>query len=112
MLAVLWQESRLEIGAVGRPTRVGRAAGAAQIIASTALDLGVENRFDIFEATTASARYLEALYLRFGSEELALAAYNAGPGAVSKYRGIPPYAETQDYVVKISNHIKRIRHGN
>lgn len=53
-----------------------------------------------------------ALYLRFGSEELALAAYNAGPGAVSKYRGIPPYRETVNYVVKISNHIRRIRHGD
>ena len=53
------------------------------------------------EAIDGAAKMLSGLVTKFGSTSLALAAYNAGPGAVQKYNGIPPYSETQNYVKKV-----------
>lgn len=76
------------------------AIGLTQLMPGTADELGV-NPWDAMENLEGGARYLSQQYSAFGSWELALAAYNAGPGAVRKYDGIPPYEETEEYVEKI-----------
>jgi hypothetical protein len=77
------------------------AQGLMQLMPSTARGLGVTNSFDPAQAVDGAARLLKGHLQQFGKTELALAAYNAGPGAVSKYGGVPPYSETQNYVRKI-----------
>lgn len=79
------------------------AQGLMQLMPATARSLGVTNSFDPQQAINGAAKLLSGLQDRFGSTELALAAYNAGSGAVIKYGGVPPYAETQNYVKKIMN---------
>ncbi len=76
------------------------AIGLAQLMPGTAEELGVDP-WDALENLDGGARYLSQQYARFGTWELALAAYNAGPGAVTRFDGIPPYAETEEYVTKI-----------
>ena len=76
------------------------AIGLAQLMPHTARLMGV-NPHDPGENLDGGARYLSQQYRRFGDWPLALAAYNAGPEAVERYRGIPPYAETQNYVKAI-----------
>jgi len=73
------------------------AFGLAQLMPATARKLGV-NRKDPKQNLEGGARYLKQQYVTFGSWRLALAAYNAGPGAVQKYGGVPPYKETKNYV--------------
>jgi hypothetical protein len=76
------------------------AIGLAQLMPGTARILGV-NPHDPRENLEGGARYLSQQYRKFGDWRLALAAYNAGPNAVERYRGVPPYAETQTYVKRI-----------
>lgn len=76
------------------------AYGLAQLMPATARKLGV-NRKDPKQNLEGGARYLKQQYATFGSWRLALAAYNAGPGAVQKYGGVPPYKETRNYVKAI-----------
>jgi len=73
------------------------AIGLAQLMPRTARLLGVDPR-DPHQNLEGGARYLAAQYRKFGSWRLALAAYNAGPGAVEKYNDVPPYKETRNYV--------------
>jgi soluble lytic murein transglycosylase-like protein len=76
------------------------AAGLAQLMPETARNLGVDIN-DAEENLEGGARYLRMMFDKFGTWELALAAYNAGPAAVEQYDGIPPYAETETYVQAI-----------
>ena len=94
--AVAWQESRGRMSAVSNKG----AQGVMQLMPGTALELGVDPR-SLSGNIRGGAMYLRQQIDRFGSVPLALAAYNAGPGAVIRYRGIPPYRETRDYVAKI-----------
>lgn len=94
--AVAWQESRGRMNAVSAKG----ALGVMQLMPSTAAELGV-NPGDLADNIRGGALYLRRQIDRFGSVPLALAAYNAGPGAVMRYGGIPPYRETRDYVAKI-----------
>ena len=78
------------------------AKGLMQLMDGTAASYGVTDPFDPQQNTLAGARFLHDLLNQFqGNETLAVAAYNAGPGAVARYGGVPPYPETQAYVVKV-----------
>jgi soluble lytic murein transglycosylase-like protein len=77
------------------------AQGLMQLMPPTARDLGVSNSFDPRQNIEAGVRYLKYLQDLYKDDRLALAAYNAGPGAVEKYKWIPPYPETQDYVNRV-----------
>jgi hypothetical protein len=78
------------------------AQGLTQLMPSTARMLGVTDPFDISQSLDGGARYLSQMLKEFGGDQtLALAAYNAGPGAVRRHGGIPPFQETQNYVQKI-----------
>jgi hypothetical protein len=79
------------------------AMGLMQLMPATAIAYGVSNAFDPVENIRAGVAYLRGLLDRYSqNEELALAAYNAGPTAVEKYKAVPPYRETRDYVSKIT----------
>ena len=96
-LAVANQESGLDQSARSS----AGAIGVMQLMPSTAAGLGVDPT-DPAQNVDGGVRYLSQLLKQFGGDvSLALAAYNAGPGNVQKYRGIPPFAETQSYVTRI-----------
>ncbi len=73
-----------------------------QLMPETAAGLGVRDAYDPAQNVAGGARYLKGLLDRFGGDtRLAVAAYNAGPGAVEKYGDVPPYAETKNYVQNV-----------
>lgn len=105
LFAVMQQESG---GDPNAESHAG-AKGLMQLIDSTAADMGVQDVFDPVQNVHGGAKYLRQQIDSFGTIEHALAAYNAGPGAVRKYGGIPPYAETQDYVKRVKNIYGRLK---
>jgi Transglycosylase SLT domain len=94
--AMIKVESNYRQGAVSR----AGALGLAQLMPGTAADLAVDPA-DPIENLDGGARYLLDQMQRFGSLELALAAYNAGPAAVARHGGIPPYPETRSHVTRV-----------
>jgi soluble lytic murein transglycosylase-like protein len=89
------------------------ASGLTQLMPGTASSLGVADPLNPAESIEGGARYLGQLMTQFGGNtEDALAAYNAGPGAVQQYGGIPPYAETQSYVSKVLGYAESYRQSH
>lgn len=100
------------IESAGQPRAVSPkgAQGLMQLIPATATRFGVSNPFDTSQNIEAGAAYLSWLLKEFGGDVLlALAGYNAGEGAVRRHNGVPPYAETRDYVVKVMDAVTVLR---
>jgi Transglycosylase SLT domain len=105
--AVIWQESKYDNSAVSR----AGARGLMQLMPATARRFGCKNANDATANVDAGAKYLGWLLKRFaGNVELALAGYNAGEGAVDKYKGVPPYNQTRNYVHKIASRYGKTYH--
>jgi hypothetical protein len=100
-------ESQGIFNAIGPKTKTGdRAYGPMQLMSATAKDLGV-NRMDWKDNIRGGVKYLSQLSQQFEDPSLVMAAYNAGPGNVQKYGGIPPFKETQNYVQKVQNFMSK-----
>ena len=87
------------------------AQGLMQLMPATAAELGVADVWDPGENIRGGTAHLARLLQKFDDVPLALAAYNAGEGAVTRYGGVPPYQETQDYVRKVMGRYERLREG-
>jgi len=95
----------------GNARAVSRAGaeGLMQLMPGTASQLGVRNTFAPEENIGGGTAYLDAMLMRYHNDiKLAVAAYNAGPAAVDRYHGVPPYAETRAYVIRVINEFNRL----
>jgi len=101
--AVIHAESAFDVAALSKRG----AMGLMQLMPGTARELGVVQPFRAEENVRGGTRYLRRLHDRYGSWAYTLAAYNAGPTAVDRHRGIPPYAETQQYVRRVLSYYRR-----
>jgi cell wall-associated NlpC family hydrolase len=107
--ALLAAVAKAESGYDPRAVSGAGAQGLMQLMPSTAAGLGVDP-LDPAQAVDGSARLLSGLLQRFGGRvDLALAGYNAGPGAVQRYGGVPPYAETRTYVNRVTSYWEALR---
>ena len=103
--AIVTVESNCDPRAISRKG----AQGLMQLMPSTARDLKVSKPLDPRENIIGGVKYIKGLLAAYGDLRLALAGYNAGPGAVKKYAGIPPYRETISYVKKVLSYYKRFK---
>jgi soluble lytic murein transglycosylase-like protein len=104
--AVAQTESHFDSGALSR----AGAAGIMQLMPGTAQALGVTDPYDATQNVRGGALYLRELLDRFGGDvRLAVAAYNAGPDAVARFGGMPPFAETRAYVTRVLDAYRRLR---
>ncbi|MGA8384180.1 MAG: lytic transglycosylase domain-containing protein [Candidatus Cybelea sp.] len=107
--AIIENESAFDSNA----TSSAGARGLMQLMPQTADALGVTDSYDATQNIRGGTRYLRSLLDRFGKVELAVAAYNAGPEAVQKYGGVPPYEETKSYVHDVlASYARRSQVGN
>jgi soluble lytic murein transglycosylase-like protein len=98
---MFWAQLMQESGYNSRVCSHVGACGIGQFMPATAKGMGITDRNDPWQSIEGAAKYMKLNYKRTGNWKLALAAYNAGIGAVRKYKGIPPYRETQNYVKAI-----------
>jgi soluble lytic murein transglycosylase-like protein len=103
--AIIASESGFDANATSRTG----ARGLMQLMPQTAASLGVADPYEPHQNVRGGTRYLRELLDRFGSVDLAVAAYNAGPAAVTRYGGVPPYRETQDYVRAVMARYRELR---
>jgi soluble lytic murein transglycosylase-like protein len=107
--AIIASESAFD----SQATSSAGARGLMQLMPQTAAALGVTDSYDAAQNVAAGTRYLRSLLDRFGNVELAVAAYNAGPDAVRRFGGIPPYEETRSYVRNVlASYARRSQVGN
>ena len=97
ILSMIYHESRF----TARCTSIKGAKGIMQLMPDTAKDMGVTDIMCPYQNIRGGIKYYKAMLRMFKTDRLALAAYNAGPGTVIKYKGIPPYEETQSYINNI-----------
>ena len=108
---------KAESGGHSRAVSRAGARGLMQLMPATARDLGVEDAFRPDQNIAGGAAYLDSLLNRYDADgsrsgfDKALAAYNAGPAAVDKYHGIPPYAETKAYVARVEREYMRLKNA-
>ena len=104
VVAIILTESGFKPNAT---SRVG-AMGLGQLMPGTARGMGVSNAYDPVQNIEASTRLIHGHLEKYGDIGLALSAYNAGPGAVRKYGGVPPYKETRNYIQKVTSLYKAL----
>ena len=108
VVAMMIAESGFDIYSTSRTG----AMGLGQLMPETARGLGVTNAYDPVQNIAASVRLLRGHLDQYGGQiTLTMAAYNAGPGAVRKYHGVPPYRETQRYVAKVADLYRQLCGG-
>ena len=100
--------AKMESGFVHEKKSPGGAVGVFQLMPSTAKRLGY-NPYYLSDNIRGGLAYYKMMYQKFGSMELALAAYNAGPGNVHKYKGVPPFAETKRFVNRIMTEYNQLK---
>ncbi len=103
--AIVYNESAFDPGAESG----AGARGLMQLMPETAASLGVSDPYDAAQNVRGGTRYLRGLLDRFHDVALAIAAYNAGPAAVERYGGVPPYAETRNYVRGVLTSYRALR---